>query len=151
MNITEGELRRMGFRVHGNTAVKVQKRAASEAKTVKAFLTMSIRSEANANGKLRDSLRRKAEQKAAVVEALGEQIVGRGIPRSVTFILLTQLPQDSDNLARTFKAIRDQIAELAKFNDAADVWRYEQRKPFWYEPRGCWVCIKFKEQPCPPT
>lgn len=145
IHFTPGELRKLGFRIDGNTAVKCEPQAERQTKTVKAFLTCTFRSEANANGKLRDSLRRKREQKEAVVATLGRDIVGRGQPKRVTFCMLTSQPIDGDNLQRALKAVRDQIAELCGMqSDAADIWEYQQRKPFEYEPRGCWVLLKWK-------
>ena len=144
MNITQAELRRMGWKVQGNQAVPITKREAGGPKTVKAFLNLPIISEANANGKLRDSLRRKAEQKAVVVETLGEQIANRGQPKSVLLVLLTTHLQDDDNLARSFKSIRDQIAELCGMkSDAAKIWKYDQAELRPWESRGVWCCIKW--------
>ncbi len=148
ISLSLADLRRLGFEVQGGQAVPVPRSdgvASRREQTVKAFLDCPIRSEANLTGKLRGYLRRKTEQKEAVIAVLGKRIANRGVPKRVTFVLLSSQPMDDDNLARAFKAIRDQIAELCGFNDVERVWHYEQRKPFDYECRGFWVKIEFQK------
>jgi len=48
----------------------------------------------------------------------------------ITLTRIAPRPLDSDNLARSFKAIRDGIADALKINDGSKrlTWNYEQRK-----------------------
>ena len=148
VNPTQADLRRLGWRISGNTAIKITDGNASlcperTTRTVKAFLAMPIRSEANVGGKLRAKLNRKAEQKAAVTSALQFVTAGRGKPKSVQFVLLTAQPLDDDNLARAFKVARDSISMLCGIDDRERVWKYRQEKLRPWEKRGAWVVLKW--------
>ena len=48
----------------------------------------------------------------------------------ITLTRIAPRPLDSDNLARSFKAIRDGIADALEINDGSKrlTWNYEQRK-----------------------
>lgn len=110
-----------------------------------------VYSEANVGGKFRDALKRKKQYKAALVAAVidaGHQVmpalIMRGgknrataklayqpaFPLEVTFTRIAPNMLDDDNLARAFKAMRDQFSDLIDVDDRDPrvEWRYNQRR-----------------------
>lgn len=73
---------------------------------------LALRSEANAGGRRRDKIARKAAVKDAVIHALIGLHLPPALPRPVR-VVLTRVggrPMDDDNLARAFKAVRDVVS-----------------------------------------
>jgi hypothetical protein len=146
--MTTADLHKMGFEIVGNRAVP--RKPATPAtlapalpRTVRAFVATPIVSVANRREHWTKRHGRNTAQHAAVSVAMGNDIIGRGQPKSVLFVVLVTQPMDSDNLAISMKAVRDSIAKLCGFDDAADVWKYRQERRRDFEGAGCWIVVRF--------
>jgi hypothetical protein len=144
-NPSLADLRRFNVRnLRGQGVVTAPARIAPALpRTVRAFVATPIVSNANRREHWTKRHGRNTAQHAAVSVAMGNDIIGRGQPKSVLFVVLVAQPMDSDNLAISMKAVRDSIAKLCGFDDSADVWRYSQRRREHYEPGGCFVKVEF--------
>lgn len=102
---------------------------------------LKIKSEANIGGKLRDKITRKSAIKAAIKAALPEL----RFPLPCVVILARQGGKqlDEDNLLRSFKPVRDAIADWLGCDDADKriVWKYRQTPA--YQPG---IKLTFREK-----
>jgi len=111
---------------------------------------LEVRSEANIHEHWAVRAKRVKGQRAATWAALQ----GKGKPRTPVLVTLTRVlgsrakVMDDDNLARSFKAVRDEIAAHVGVDDGAKeiVFVYAQRKPEEKTKRG-WIEIRFTEVP----
>lgn len=90
--------------------------------------TIKTVSEANNREHWAQKYRRAQLQKLTVAAALN----GKTLPKLPAIVTLTRIGKrklDSDNLAISFKACRDQIAKIYGVDDGSDLyeWRYAQR------------------------
>lgn len=144
--MTTAELQSLGYTIVGSTAVRTKDlpRPKSPPRIVRAFVPTPIVSTANRREHWTKRHQRNDAQARAVNTAMGNEIIGRGKPKKVTFVVLSVQPIDSDNLAISCKHCRDSIAKLCGFDDRENVWRYDQRRPLHYEPqRGVFVKVEW--------
>lgn len=150
--MTSRELLEMGYTVGADNVARKRTATPEDRRfrpfTIRFFVDHTLRSEANAHDALRSKLQRRAALKAAVSNAMTEHASGLhavGEPSRVTFAWLYEKPMDShDNLRMALKTAVDVIANYMNFDDAADVWSYEQQKRAHYETAGFWVKIEFR-------
>jgi hypothetical protein len=130
------------------TVSKVEKpnKSPAVAKPVTAKLSLSIlispltlKSEANAGGKLRDKIARKSTVKAAIVHALPDMRFP--LPVVVKLTRIGQKRLDDDNLRPALKAVRDCVAAWLGVDDANPLIRWEYGQRAGYTP-GCMIRIK---------
>lgn len=98
-------------------------------------------SEANAGGKLRDKIKRKSAVRETVWLALSRRPRMTAWPFVITLTRLGGKRLDSDNLARSMKAVQDAVAEWLGIDDGDEriEWKYEAR-PDWV--MGCEIKIE---------
>ena len=103
---------------------------------------LTLKSEANAGGKLRDKIARKSVVKSAVVHALPDMRFP--LPVVVRLTRIGQKQLDDDNLRPALKAVRDCVAAWLGVDDANPLirWEYGQRAGF---VGGCLIRIKSRQ------
>ena len=103
---------------------------------------LTLKSEANAGGKLRDKIARKSSVKSAVVHALPDMRFP--LPVIVRLTRIGQKRLDDDNLRMALKAVRDCVAAWLGVDDANPLirWEYGQRAGF---VGGCLIRIKSRQ------
>lgn len=103
---------------------------------------LTLKSEANAGGKLRDKIARKSAVKAAIVHALPDMRFP--LPVVVRLTRIGQKRLDDDNLRMALKAARDVVAAWLGCDDADPRirWQYEQRPGY---VGGCLIRIKSRQ------
>jgi len=116
-------------------------------------LVLPIRTESEANSREHWAKKHKRaqQQRWAVKAAIGGKrpeltlMLSRHVgPYKVTLTRIAQRKLDDDNLARSFKAVRDQIADQMGIDDGSDlfIWRYAQEKG---KPKEYAVRIEIEE------
>ena len=89
-------------------------------------------SEANRREHWAAKAKRTKEQRIAARWFCGAKMIGGGLrpPLSITLTRISPRKLDTDNLARSMKAVRDGIADALGIDDGDDrlEWRYAQRK-----------------------
>jgi hypothetical protein len=115
------------------------------------LLPIRTESEANSREHWAKKMKRAQEQRWIVKAGIGgkrwELSRMMSLHAGGYIVTLTRIGQrklDDDNLARSFKAIRDQIADQMGINDGSDlfVWRYAQEKG---KPKEYAVRIEIEE------
>jgi hypothetical protein len=128
---------------------KVQKEPVAKP-TASARLSLSIlispltlKSEANAGGKLRDKIARKSAVKAAIIHSLPDMRFP--LPVVVRLTRIGQKRLDDDNLRPALKAARDVVSAWLGLRDDSDPrvrWEYGQKAGY---VGGCLIRIKSRQ------
>ena len=119
--------------------VKPEKKATAKLSLSILISPLTLKSEANAGGKLRDKIARKSAVKSAIVHALPDMRFPLPVVVKLTRISIKKC--DDDNLRSTLKAVRDSVAAWLGVDDADPriKWEYGQRAGY---VAGCMIRIK---------
>lgn len=119
--------------------VKPEKKAESRLSLSIHISPLTLKSEANAGGKLRDKLARKSTIKSEMRECLPDMRFP--LPVIVKLTRIGQKRLDDDNLRPTLKAVRDCVAAWLGCDDADPRIRWEYGQKAGYVG-GCLIRIK---------
>jgi hypothetical protein len=120
--------------------VKPEKRAEARLALSIHISPITLKSEANAGGKLRDKLARKSTVKATLRDCLPDMRFP--LPCTVKLIRIGSKKLDSDNLPMSLKAVRDMVSawlSLPNDDDPRVRWEYGQKAGY---VGGCLIRIK---------
>lgn len=103
------------------------------------FLPLHIKSTANVGGKLRRKFAEKKSLREMVYLVVREWLFEHPLPETYSRLVVTLTrygPRtlDDDNLAFSFKAVRDAVAKVVGIDDGKPIWdwRYAQEQSKWF-------------------